>query len=419
MNSPKLTAIIFATTPPAHFKLWGMALYEKILRQLSDLGIKECKIVFDHDATPKTITRSDFARWHSIEISSHELVKGEIATLKELSVPGESVMIIRANYACDSRVLKHLKDKARVGEYEFISPQNTLFAFTCSAELIAEYDGRDDLVRFVESCKLTQVTTEKMETFIPHLRKKLTPYVFEINDENTLRKTSISIFQSVYKGATDFVTKFVYPTPIRWAVNLVSRSGITPNQITVLSMFLSFGAIPLFFTGWFWTAFWMGLVMSFLDTLDGKLARLTMRVSKSGDLLDHVSDVVYLAIWYIGLGWYLSDGELLNFENSSTAMTWLLVSAYFADRIVTGLFERIYGTNLHDFGRLDYVVRIFIARRNPFLVVLLLGLLLNSPLWTLYAITWWQALSFLFHLYRFFYLPLSGKKHRQFNNHGD
>ncbi len=46
----------------------------------------------------------------------------------------------------------------------------------------------------------------------------------------------------------------------------------------------------------------MGWLMTFLDTVDGKLARVTVTSSRLGDVLDHGLDIIHPPLWYIAWG---------------------------------------------------------------------------------------------------------------------
>ena len=256
------------------------------------------------------------------------------------------------------------------------------------------------------------VTTDSLDVYLQKTRKHVVPYILPVAGPQDIATAERVTFSAVYKGATDFITKWVFFLPARWIVRAVSPSAITPNQITLVSMVLSFGAIVPFFMGRYFEAVVMGFAMAFLDTVDGKLARTTLRTSESGDLLDHVSDTVYLLLWYVGMGWSLSGGGLLDFADPAARLHAVLLLAFVADKILTGLFKRIYGFELHDYTRLDYAARVFIARRNPFLVGMVIALALGTPMLGLQIIAAWYVATFAFHLYRFIYLPLRGVKHQ-------
>ncbi len=73
-------------------------------------------------------------------------------------------------------------------------------------------------------------------------------------------------------------------------VRPLAKTGVTPNQITVLGMLISLVGAYLFYRG---TQFWAAGVLLFgslIDALDGTLARLTGKTSRFGAFLDSTFD---------------------------------------------------------------------------------------------------------------------------------
>ena len=89
-----------------------------------------------------------------------------------------------------------------------------------------------------------------------------------------------------------------------WAeplAKLLNKAGLSPNMITVLGLFISFGAAYLLSRGWFLSG---GIVLLFaaaFDLLDGTLARMQDRVSRFGAFLDSVSDRLSEAAIFLGI----------------------------------------------------------------------------------------------------------------------
>jgi hypothetical protein len=113
------------------------------------------------------------------------------------------------------------------------------------------------------------------------LRKIDPPYLLPITEENK-EKLEKRLFSGSYKGVTDLVTKWIWPWPARWATRFCVRNGITPNQVTSLSLALVFIAGLLFLKGFFALGLAAAWAMTFLDTVDGKLARVTVNSSNFG-----------------------------------------------------------------------------------------------------------------------------------------
>ena len=84
---------------------------------------------------------------------------------------------------------------------------------------------------------------------------------------------------------------FYRPIGYAWAC-LARRLGITPNAITIASIFLGIGAGIAFY----YTNIWINVLGIFLlmwansfDSADGQLARMTKQYSRIGRILDGLS----------------------------------------------------------------------------------------------------------------------------------
>ncbi|SEE31743.1 CDP-alcohol phosphatidyltransferase [Streptomyces sp. 2131.1] len=97
------------------------------------------------------------------------------------------------------------------------------------------------------------------------------------------------------------------------------RLGMTPNQVTLVSAVLTFGAlagVALVRPGpWLAVLVYLGLAVGFaLDSADGQLARLTGRGGPDGEWLDHVVDcakmvLVHTAVLVSFQRWFALPGD--------------------------------------------------------------------------------------------------------------
>lgn len=114
-------------------------------------------------------------------------------------------------------------------------------------------------------------------------------------------------------------------------VDVVARSGVTPNQITVIGLLLVVFNCGIFV----WTAnpFWFGsgLIASLLfDTLDGLVARAQGTSSHLGGYLDAIVDryeevLIYLVIGYVLEQWFvafliITGSMLISYNKARTAL---------------------------------------------------------------------------------------------------
>ncbi|GHT21854.1 hypothetical protein AGMMS4957_11250 [Bacteroidia bacterium] len=96
---------------------------------------------------------------------------------------------------------------------------------------------------------------------------------------------------------------FHRPMGYRWAL-LAQRLGITPNQITIFSIFVGMAAGVCFYFPDLWFTLLGGFFLTWansLDCADGQLARMTGQKSELGRILDGVAGDFWWAAIYIGI----------------------------------------------------------------------------------------------------------------------
>jgi phosphatidylglycerophosphate synthase len=163
------------------------------------------------------------------------------------------------------------------------------------------------------------------------------------------------------------------------------------------------GAAMVFLAFWFFLQgqFALGLIaawlMTFLDTVDGKLARTTLTSSKWGDIFDHGLDLVHPPFWYVA--WGLGLGHTAYALDNRTF--WIVIAAilggYILQRVMEGIAIKWLGLEIHIWRKIDTFFRQITARRNPNLVILTAFALLGRPDWGLIAVAWWTVICLVLH----------------------
>ncbi len=256
---------------------------------------------------------------------------------------------------------------------------------------------RDIADQYIKNGFVREVDAAEFPDFVQNLRRNV-PFTLErmpsVQARDILEKR---LFQLNYKGSTDFMTKWVYPPIVWFLVKLCIRWKITPNMVTVFSIFLTILAVPLFAGGYWLAGFAAAYAMTILDSVDGKLARLTLTDSAVGNILDHGLDIVHPPFWYaawaLGLSASNPDAPLFS------ATVWLIFF-YIADRLALMVAKKRFGRGLHAVTPLDGFVRTWIARRNVNLVVFTLGIAVGLGPEAFMFITIWQGLTFVWHSLR-------------------
>ncbi|MGE0824514.1 MAG: CDP-alcohol phosphatidyltransferase family protein [Candidatus Binatia bacterium] len=394
---------IDATSRQSHLPLFGMSLLERQLRTIVQAGITPLEVAIQlpsRDSPAPTIPHDLIERlpihWlHSGEESQPALP----SVLRSLTT--EPLLALSADAVVDTRLLQHLtQQKESVVVYG--GEDNTRTAALWLTTPVSLADPLPNAVlpladTCVEKGAMRNLPLTEVPTYIKKLRRDLPAYLFRVTDEASRDEAESFLFWSNYKGSTDFFTKYVYP-PLVWRmVRSLARWRVHPNVVTIASIILTLAAVPLFATEHWLAGFLCAYSMSVLDSVDGKLARLTFRASWIGNILDHGLDLVHPPLWYFGWAWALGGG---NHTAAIFQATIGMTIFYILDRIVTRVFTARVGRSLYSCTPFDTRMRTFISRRNINLPVFMLGWLLGIPLIAFTAIILWQILTFAYHTTR-------------------
>jgi phosphatidylglycerophosphate synthase len=247
--------------------------------------------------------------------------------------------------------------------------------------------------------ELQIISIADMEAFDENLRRSTRPLLEPID---LAHKAGLEnrLYGNAYRGITDLVTKFLWPRPAKHLVHLCAGLGLSPNTVTTVGLALVVTACFLFLGGYYGWGLLAGWVMTLLDTVDGKLARVTVQSSKFGYYYDHLIDLFHPPFWYIFWGLSLTGfTPVLGLDIAG--LSWLIVIAYVAGRIVEGLFPLLGNCSVFTWRPFDAWFRLVTARRNPCLILLTLSLLVGRPDWGFMAVAFWSALTSLVLVLRF------------------
>lgn len=123
---------------------------------------------------------------------------------------------------------------------------------------------------------------------------------------------------------------FYRPIGYAWAC-LARKLGVTPNAITIASIFLGLGAGIMFY----FPVMWMNIIGMLLliwansfDSADGQLARMTKQYSRLGRILDGLSGDIWFAAIYVAI--CMRENVTSDFFMAHTWVIWTMA-------VVTGI----------------------------------------------------------------------------------
>ncbi|SDY68387.1 CDP-alcohol phosphatidyltransferase family protein [Nitrosomonas sp. Nm33] len=338
-------------------------------------------------------------------LSGRERLQRTAASLKQThltdnpaDIPDDApALLLRADHLYDARVISAL-----------INLQEDIVLCNQSSSAVAIRTVGKNVPTLIEALRsaytpalssIKQYTLKDLQLGIQqNLKKKEPPYILPISTTNR-KALEWELFAGSYKGVTDLVTKWLWPIPAFWATHLCVRWKITPNQVTLFSLLLAVFAGVAFWYGYYASGLIMGWLMTFLDTVDGKLARVTLSSSRLGDVLDHGLDIIHPPLWYLawGIGLTTTAVPLANLE----LLVWLMFAGYIGGRICEGLFEFwLAPFVMFIWQRIDSFNRLITARRNPNLILMTVSWLADRPDIGFLLVVGWHGLSTLFLAWR-------------------
>jgi phosphatidylglycerophosphate synthase len=243
---------------------------------------------------------------------------------------------------------------------------------------------------------LVRAPSEMEANFWSTLRKRETPYALPLTNNNQAA-VEWRMFMGTYKGATDLVTKHVWPVPAFHVTRWMAPRGITPNMVTTVGAIMTIAAFVLFLYGQFALGLLCAWAMTFLDTVDGKLARTTLTSSKWGDIFDHGIDLIHPPFWYMAWGYGLIFWGIAWSNQLFWGTMIVIFGGYVLQRLMEGAAIKWLGLEIHIWRKIDTFFRQITARRNPNLILLTLGTVIGRPDWGLLAVAAWTAICLGLH----------------------
>ena len=371
-------AVVLGDSP---VRLWGLTPAERMERQLRSEGIG--------------------------------LWRGSFETLPA----NETFLVLRGDCMYDARVIRGLA-KARQAMLQVDAGGRSMpvAAHVSGDRALSVGEALRGTAPGVPVAGVATVTLEQVaQGFEAGLLKLDRPYALPVTAENRDALEQLA-FSGAYKGVTDLVTKWLWPRPAQWVTRWCVRMGVTPNQVTAASLVLVIVAGVLFARGEYGWGLVAGWIMTFLDTVDGKLARVTVTSTQFGNVFDHGIDLVHPPLWYIawdmGLAldialdlaldpaWVIAWGlglavDPVAIAGATVPMLYLVILAgYVGGRLCEGAFQRwVAPFSIFTWRPFDSWFRLIVARRNPNLIMLTVSLVAGRPDLGFLAVAAWTALS--------------------------
>jgi CDP-L-myo-inositol myo-inositolphosphotransferase len=159
----------------------------------------------------------------------------------------------------------------------------------------------------------------------------------DVDDKTDRRNAEILICNKLKKNTDGPVSKILNrPVSLR-ITKLLLKTGITPNQISILSTVIGLVGASFFFSGEYFYLILGGIIIhihSIVDGCDGEVARLKLRQSKYGGWLDSVLDRYVDAAIILGLvyGYWSINGDITIWIIGFFALIGSFLNSYTSDK---------------------------------------------------------------------------------------
>ncbi len=261
----------------------------------------------------------------------------------------------------------------------------------------------------VRSEQVAEVAHAMQSGSVPSALTRLTPGELAYNDELRKREPPVLVrltkgtvdaverrtFAGSYKGVTDIVTKYVWPTPARIVTRWCALARLRPNHVTFVGFLFVLSALWLFWIGQFGPGLVCAWIMTFLDTVDGKLARVTLTSSPIGGVFDHGIDLIHPPFWWFA--WYVGCQQLGLVVPYAEFTLAVILGGYVLQRVEEGIFLGLFGIHVHAWRPFDSFFRLITARRNPNLLILTPAWALGAPHLGLFLVGVWTGICLIVH----------------------
>ncbi len=330
-------------------------------------------------------------------LTTEERLRRQIAQLKDVRLIGQCrdlpensrVLLLRGDYVTETRVIEQLLSHDHAGLR--CPGDQRLAALVTTA-------GKAEKERLLLSAEVPEVPEDltilepaALAGYDKTLRKADNLFLEHLSEQSRAQIEN-RLYGSAYKGITDLVTKWLWPRPAKKGVRFCANLGITPNQVTGTGVALMVIVSFLFCQGWYLTGLILGWFMTYLDTVDGKLARVTVQSSRIGHILDHGMDMVHPPFWYWFWGVGLASVQpVMGFDKAG--MIGLIFAGYVLGRIAEQLFHLLGNSSLFTWRPFDAYFRLVTARRNPCLIILTVAVILGRPDWGFIGVVVWTVVT--------------------------
>jgi phosphatidylglycerophosphate synthase len=409
MESSRPQLLILADAPDAFRVLFGISLLERLLRTGQRLGFREAIILSNSpDEIEAHLAKPSWAR-AEVALSFRPRGSGAAQVSEVATGPGR-ILVVSAGFYYDARLLKALAEQTTTTALVDSAPlpeclplwtdQGGVFraAGLVEQDWLSRQDHTaglmDRLSADAATGRVAAWDAARQPTYVTALRKEVRPVFFPAPAPDLVALAERFPRDVAQNGVLDFPG--FLDSPIEdWIVARLCRTSIRPNQVTFVTMLIGLAVTALFATGHLWWGVALAYTIEVLDGVDGKLARIKVETTATGEW-EHVVDYGVELSWWTALAYHFHAANL----HSAYWLLLLFVGSDLLDRLAKRAVKKKVGRNLDDVSNIDRFVRCIGARRNINIWILIAALALGDSANGFVLICWWGAATAAVHVAR-------------------
>jgi len=406
---------ILAEAPAALMELCGISLLERLLRTLQRVGVHEVVIVSSTtEALEEALAKpSQFRNEITWTMQRRPAGPVKIEEIRAASSEGELLVVLPGDAIWDDRLLMlllgrnasaALVDSAPpplVEPFASRMPETPRGRLTGAAVLDPAEMSRatgflyEVLGQELSSGRLPVLDIAEQPSYSLTMRRELRPLWIPSPQPAQQKEVERLILDSAQKGSLD-LPAWVHGPIETFLVARLCKTSITPNQLTALCNVVAWTVVPLFATGHLVWGTVLALAVGILDGLDGKQARVKVETTETGKL-EHWLDTLFELAWLLALAYYFQTSGALP---DAWKYLLLFLGAEGVDGLAKLSIIRRYGRLIDELSPLDRAIRFFGGRRNVYIWILAVGVLLGAPAQSFVVMVWWEAATAIVHVAR-------------------
>lgn len=387
--------ILFADAAAAQFRVGGLPLLTRHIKELYKLGVREFYL-FGTTPLPQHLQHeglSDEITLHAISTSGADLPE----QLRTLFIAQQDVLLLQGTWLIDPRLFtallveKHaqwLSVPHAATELPVVARLSATSRHTWATAGLAAW-LQDDPALYLSG----------LDTYSPAHRGPVPFYVNAIDTPADVAAATRSLIRASQKRALDLPALLFNPLFENRLVFWLCHTRITPNQVTLFTIIPGMVTALLFLNGWLRIGVLLAYAVAILDGVDGKLARTTLRTSRLGEL-EHILDFFIEQIWYLTMTIFLA------MHTGKHELWWIgggLMACDCLDKSLYGLSHRLFNKHLDELGLFDRQFRLIGGRRNIYLFFFIAGVWADVASQTLVLASAWALCTVVVHSGRLVY----------------